>query len=127
VPNSKRAENDTATGTTALTGWGLLMDHDVAVQATGEKGWHLLADCGEFVKWQYSDSPYRVVADLDESSGHWRAIFTSWYPGPAYQIRGNCGGGSSGRMKAIAAAQKWMEDNATGCPPPGQYESGATA
>jgi hypothetical protein len=96
------------------------MSHPKHVPHTGNVGWHKLADTEGFVKWQYSDSPYRVVADLDDTRGHWRALFTSWYDGPSYQIRGNCGGGSGGRMMAMAAAKNWMEDHANGCPPPGE-------
>ena len=85
------------------------------------RGWHKVRDVEGFVKWQYADTPYRVIADLDVSRGHWRALFTSVYPGESYQIRGNCGGGSRGRMMAVAAAKNWMDDNAAGCPPPGDY------
>lgn len=94
------------------------MTHDEYVPFSGEKGWHKIADYPTFVKFQYSDSPYRVVVDLDESRGHWRALFTSWYSGTAYNIRGNNGGGSAGRMMALAAARNWMDERPTGCPPP---------
>ena len=95
-------------------------DHSYHVPKTGETGWHEITNVHEFVKWQYSDSPYRVVADLDESRGHWRALFTTWYGGQSYTIRGNCGGGPAGRMKALAAAKNWMEKHSNGCPPPGE-------
>jgi hypothetical protein len=82
------------------------------------ENWHKIADFDGFVKYQYRESPYRVIADLDESRGHWRALFTSAYGPPNYSIRGNCGGGPSGRMMALAAAKNWMDKNANGCPPP---------
>jgi len=84
------------------------------------RGWHKVCDVPGFIKWRYKDSPYRVIADLDESRGHYRALFTSHFPGESYRIRGNCGGGSAGRMMAVAAAQNWMDDHANGCPPPGE-------
>jgi hypothetical protein len=93
------------------------MKHEDHVPATGKIGWHKIADYPDFVKWQYSDTPYRVVADLGPR-GHWRALFTSWYPGPSYRIRGNCGGGHKGRMLATVAAKAWMDENSHGCPPP---------
>lgn len=103
------------------------MDHNQHVPWTGEKGWHKIASHPLFLKWQYADSPYRVVADLDEDRGHWRALFVTWYGGASYQIRGNCGGGDLGRMKAIAAAKNWMKDNANGCPPPSKLAGKVTA
>ena len=97
-------------------------DHEYHVPKTYEEGWHEITNVEGFVKWQYKDSPYRVVAHLREDRGHWEAIFTSWYPCKSYLIRGNCGGGNRGRMLAVAAARQFMDENSNGCPPPGQYE-----
>lgn len=96
--------------------------HEAHVPRTGETGWHEIGNYPDIVKWQYKDSPYRVVAHFREDRGHWEAIFTSWYPGPSYLIRGNCGGGQKGRMLAVAAAKDFLEKNAYGCPPPSRYE-----
>ncbi|TQQ81883.1 hypothetical protein [Halonotius roseus] len=85
------------------------------------ENWHLLADCSNFLKWQYKDTPYRVVATLHEDRGHWRAVFTSVYAGDSYLIRGACGGAGGGRMMAKAAATNWMAQNPNGCSPPGDY------
>lgn len=87
------------------------------------KNWKLVADYPDFLKWAYKDSPYRVVATLHEDRGHWRAVFTSVYPGDSYLIRGACGSAGGGRMMAKAAASNWMEINEHGCPPPGEYEA----
>jgi hypothetical protein len=95
--------------------------HTGHVPTTGETGWHEISNYPEFVKWQYADSPYRVVSYLGDR-GHWRAIFTSWYDSGTYLIRGACGGGNRGRMLAVAAAKEFLKENSNGCPPPGQYE-----
>jgi len=93
--------------------------HSRLVDRTGEKGWHKIADYPTFKKYQYKDTPYRVIADLDESRGHWRALFTSWYGGESYLIAGNLGKG--GKWQAVAAAKQFMQENDNGCPPPGEY------
>lgn len=97
------------------------LSHDEVVPFQGERGWHQLCNHPDFVKWQYGDSPYRVVVTLGER-GHYRALFTSWYNSQSYLIRGACGGGSRGRMVAVAAANEFMRENAHGCPPPGQFK-----
>jgi hypothetical protein len=97
-----------------------VVNHADWVPETGKTGWHKIADYDTFVKWQYGDTPYRVIVDLDENRGHYRAVFTSWYPGKSYLIRGNCGGDSKGRMLALTAAMNWMEEHKYGCPPPGE-------
>lgn len=93
------------------------MKHEDRVPYSGETGWHQIADCSDFVKFQYADSPYRVIVHLNER-GHFEALFTSWYAGPPYRIRGNCGGGHKGRMLALVAAKDWMGENDRGCAPP---------
>ncbi|WP_200531592.1 MULTISPECIES: hypothetical protein [unclassified Halorubrum] len=93
------------------------MKHEDHVPPTGKKGWHEIANYSDFIKWQYSDTPYRVVVHLNDR-GHFEALFTSWYPGPSFRIRGNCGGGHKGRMLAVAAAKDWMGENKYGCAPP---------
>lgn len=65
--------------------------------------------------------PYRVIADFEEERGHWRALFTTTFEGPGYLIRGNCGGGEAGMMKAVVAANRFMQKNENGCPPPNEY------
>lgn len=95
--------------------------HDDFVPYTGITGWHVIED-GEpdgWLKWQYSDSPYRVVAHKNDR-GHYEARFTSWYDGPSYLIAGNCGGDVYGFLRAKLAAERFMADHAYGCPPPGQ-------
>lgn len=82
-------------------------------------GWHKVADYDTFIKWAYKRSPYRVIADLEESRGMWRVVFTSVYGGESYLIRGNLG--KNGRMKAILIAQKFFSDNPWGCSPPSEY------
>lgn len=93
--------------------------HSRVVPTTGETGWHKITDLPDFKKWQYGDSPYRVVADLHEERGHWRALFTSWYGGESYLIAGNLG--KEGKWSAIAAAKSFMQENSNGCPPPSEY------
>lgn len=88
---------------------------------TTTDNWEQLANYDDFVKWAYKTSPYRAVACID-SQGHWRAVFTSIYPGDSYLIRGNAGGGKRGRMLAVAAAKEFMRENQFGCPPPGEYK-----
>nr|BDD45099.1 hypothetical protein 31 [bacterium] len=100
------------------------MNHDDHVPYTGKTGWHQIADFPEFLKWQYSDGPYRVVVHLNRR-GHFEARFTSWYPGPSFLVRGNCGGGHKGRMLAVAAAKGWMQEHQYGCPPPAQMAADA--
>lgn len=95
------------------------MKHEKYVPYTGKTGWHKIADYPEFIKWQYGDTPYRVIVHLNQR-GHFEAIFTSWYPGPSFRIRGNCGGGHKGRMIASVAAKDWMTENKYGCAPPRQ-------
>lgn len=85
------------------------------------ESWHQLCNVPGFMKWQYKDTPYRVVADFQESRGHWRALFTSTYDSGSYLIQGNCGGGEGGMMKATVAANRFMQKNDTGCPPPEEY------
>lgn len=84
-------------------------------------GWHQLTNVEGFLKWQYKDTPYRVIAYFYEERGHWRAIFTTTYTG-THLIRGNCGGGESGMLKATLAAKEFMRENDNGCPPPEEYE-----
>lgn len=91
-----------------------------------EDNWHKLFSGDDFVKYQYKNSPYRVVAHLNDR-GHFEALFTSVYPGNPYLIRGNCGGGPKGKMKALAAAWQFMADHEFGCPPPGKMADGVTA
>lgn len=95
-------------------------DHDLFVPVSGNSGWHKIADSGDFVKWQYGDGPYRLVAHLRAERGHWETIFTSWYPGPSHLVRGNCGGDKQGKLTALAAAHKFISDHEYGCPPPGE-------
>lgn len=94
-------------------------EHENHVPATGKTGWHKITSTAEFLKWQYSDTAYRVVVLLDDR-GHYRALFTSWYNPESHLIRGGCGGGVEGRMKATAAAHKFMSENKYGCAPPGE-------
>ena len=94
-----------------------MVKHEKVVPVTGEIGWHKITDLPEFIKFQYGDSPYRVVVHKNER-GHFEALFTSWYSGPSFRIRGNCGGGHKGRLLALVAARDWMEANRNGCPPP---------
>lgn len=96
--------------------------HETFVPKTFKEGWHEIANYSDIVKWQYKDSPYRVIAYLHDDTGHWRAIFTSWYDSGSYLIRGNCGGGNKGRMLAVAAAKQFIAENKYGCPPPDKYE-----
>lgn len=87
-------------------------------------GWGLLFESDTFTKWAYWNrdgdiTPYRVIADLDESRGHFRVVFTSTYGG-SYLIAGNLG--KSGRLKAVLLAQQWMHENRWGCSPPTLYD-----
>lgn len=93
--------------------------HANCVPATGNDGWHQLTELNELAKWQYKDSPYRVVVTKDPS-GHYRAIFTSWYNPTFYLIKGGCGGSELGRLEAVLAAEEFMEEHRYGCPPPGE-------
>lgn len=98
--------------------------HDDCVPLSGYpegETWHQIGNSEDLVKWQYKDGPYRVCVVLDDR-GHWRAIFTTWYNPTSYLIRGGCGGGELGRMKAIASAEAWMDANKYGCPPPGEMK-----
>jgi len=85
-------------------------------------GWHQLTNLPQFLKWQYKGTPYRVIVDFEKQRGHWRALFTSTFGDPGYLIQGNCGGGESGMMKAVVAANRFMQKNENGCPPPNEYE-----
>lgn len=88
-----------------------------------DTGWHRLYQCSTFTKWGYKDSPYRVIAHLEKSRGHWSAIFTTtFHNSRTHTIRGNCGGGNSGRTLAVSAAKQWMRENKNGCPPPGEIQ-----
>jgi hypothetical protein len=95
--------------------------HRRHVPTTGKTDWHEIANYPDMVKWQYRDSPYRVVAHLGPR-GHWKAVFTSWYGPESHLIRGACGGDNRGRMLAVAAARQFMEENKYGCPPPHQFD-----
>lgn len=95
--------------------------HEYHVPRTGKQGWHKIADYDDFVKYQYSDTAYRVVVHKNDR-GHFEARFMSWYDGPTYLIRGNCGGDKMGRLKALVAAHEFIDENEYGCPPPGNYE-----
>lgn len=95
------------------------MNHEQYVPYSGERSWHKIADYPAFQKWQYKDTPYRVVVHKNDR-GHFEARFTSWYACPSFRIRGNCGGGHKGRMLATVAATDWMGEHPYGCPPPRQ-------
>lgn len=93
------------------------------LEAEKPDGWHKIADYDGFLKWQYKDTPYRVYATLDESRGHWVAAFTSSFShADRAVIRGNLGGGKTGKRKAIASAKNFLENYSNGCPPPGEIE-----
>ncbi|SEL19099.1 hypothetical protein [Haloferax larsenii] len=96
-----------------------MVKHEKVVPRTGKTGWHRIAEYDDLIKWQYGDSPYRVIVHLNQR-GHFEAVFTSWYGPPNYLIRGNCGGGHKGRMLALVAAKDWMDEHSHGCPPPRQ-------
>ena len=81
--------------------------------------WIKRFDSDEFTKWSYKDTTYRVIVHLNRR-GHYEALFCSVFGPPNHLIRGNCGGDSSGRMLARAAAIGFMEDHPFGCPPPGE-------
>jgi hypothetical protein len=83
-------------------------------------GWHQLINAPLFLKWQYKASPYRVIADFQADRGHWRALFTTTFDGESYLVQGNCGSGEAGMMKATVEAKQFMQENDTGCPPPGK-------
>ena len=85
------------------------------------ENWNKITNLSTFLKWKYKTSPYRVIADLEQSRGHWRALFTTIFNGESYTIAGNLGGGESGQMKAVVAAQQFMQENKDGCPPPTEY------
>lgn len=80
----------------------------------------MVSNVENFIKWQYKKTAYRVIADLDSSRGHCRALFTSVYGG-SYLIAGNLGSSPMGMMKAVTEARKFMQENPWGCPPPGEY------
>ncbi|QCC48114.1 hypothetical protein [Halobellus limi] len=82
-------------------------------------GWHKVADYPGFVKYQYKDSPYRVIADLDEQRGHYRVLFTSVYGTDSYLVKGNLG--KDGSLKSIVIAEQFMAQNKWGCPSPRAY------
>lgn len=84
-------------------------------------GWHKLCDYDDFVKWAYKESPYRLIADLDDRRGHWRVVFCSTYDSGSYLVKGNLG--KSGRIKALIHANSFMHENPWGCPPPNRYGS----
>jgi len=81
--------------------------------------WKLVFESDDFLKWQYKDGPYRVVA-FQSNRGHWKALFTSIYNVDSYLIKGNLGGGRTGRMKAKVLAKEFMKENKYGCEPPGE-------
>lgn len=83
-------------------------------------GWQMVSSVEGFLKWQYKETAYRVIADLDEERGHWRVLFTSVYGG-YYNVAGNLGGSQRGMMKATTEARAFMEENKNGCPPPSEY------
>jgi hypothetical protein len=85
------------------------------------ENWQKVTNLSLFLKWKYKSSPYRVIADLEKERGHWRALFTSAYGGDSYLIKGNCGSGEAGMMKAVVAAKQFMQENPNGCPPPGEH------
>ncbi|MFC7191888.1 hypothetical protein ACFQL7_20600 [Halocatena marina] len=95
-------------------------DETYHTQNTVPDGWHKTANYDTFVKWQYKDTPYRVVAHLEEGRGHWCALFTSTLSPESHTVRGNCGGGNAGRTLAVAAAQQFLQENSNGCPPPSE-------
>lgn len=90
-----------------------------ATLQVNKTGWHNLYRGSTFVKWGYKDSPYRVIAHLEESRGHWSALFTTtFHESRTYVIRGNCGGGNTGRTLATTAAKQFIKQNPNGCAPP---------
>lgn len=98
-------------------------DDDSRLTDNTPSGWHKIADYDTFIKWQYQDTPYRVVATINEERGHWFATFTSSFSRSASSlIRGNLGGGRAGRRKAVAAATNFVEEHSNGCPPPGEIK-----
>ena len=84
--------------------------------------WEQITNLPTFKKWKYGTSPYRVIADLEEGRGHWRALFVSVYGTDSYLIAGNLGSGDTGRLQAVGHAKQFMMENKYGCPPPGDYE-----
>lgn len=54
--------------------------------------------------------------------GHWKVLFTSVYGSEARMIRGNLGGGRTGKMKAKAVAKQFFAKYPYGCPPPNEIE-----
>lgn len=99
----------------------VVSDEEYKEETEPEAGWHNLYRSSTFVKWQYEDTPYRVIAHLEEDRGHWSALFTTSFPtADSHLIRGNCGGGNAGRTLSTAAAKKFMRKNENGCPPPNE-------
>jgi hypothetical protein len=90
-------------------------------------GWELIADYpGDFSKWAYRKrdgdlSPLRVIADVDDRRGHARALYTSVYGPTSVLIRGNLGGGQTGHLRAVLAAETWMGEHPWGAKPPNQW------
>lgn len=84
-------------------------------------GWQQVSSVEDFLKWQYKETAYRLIADYEEERGHWRVLFTSVYPG-SYLVAGNLGGGQRGMMRAITKANEFMRENKWGCPPPTEYK-----
>lgn len=61
-------------------GWVRLATlHDESMVQKSNSNWHQIPNVEGFVKWRYKDSPYRLIADLDERRDHWRCLFTSVY------------------------------------------------
>lgn len=83
------------------------------------KNWKKVCEYEDFIKWSYKNSPYRVCA-FPTNRGHWKTTFTSCYGTDSKTIRGNLGGGKTGKMKAKAVAKQFFEKNPYGCPPPGE-------
>lgn len=82
--------------------------------------WHQTASCDHFARWNYKNTPYRVIAHLGDR-GHHEALFTTTYPhAETALIQGNCGGGWSGMRKATRAAESFIEEHKHGCPPPSE-------
>lgn len=84
--------------------------------------WKQVGFHDKIMKWQYSDSPYRLVAHINDR-GHWEVLFTStFYKSQSVLVRGNLGGGNVGRMKAKVIAKKFAEKYPYGCPPPNKIK-----
>ena len=83
--------------------------------------WKKIFDGEDFIKWRYKDTPYRLVA-FQSNRGHWKTIFTSVYGTDSALLKGNLGGGKTGRMKAKVVAKQFIDENPYGCPPPSEYQ-----